>query len=87
MKPVPKLELTDEQVVELILQLPPERQRAVLQILNATRDAWWARIVAEGEQQMRRLCAERGLNWDSMTEEEREAFIDDLIHEDRACAQ
>ncbi len=87
MKPVPKLELTDEQVVELILQLPPERQRAVLQILNAARDAWWARIVAEGEQQMRRLCAERGLNWDSMTEEEREAFIDDLIHEDRACAQ
>ncbi len=84
---MPKLELTDEQVVELILQLPPERLKAVLQILNAKRDEWWARIVAEGEQQMRRLCAERGLDWDLMTEEERKAFIDDLIHEDRACAQ
>lgn len=35
---------------------------------------------------MRRLCAERGLNWDAMTEEERESFVDDLIHEYRTCA-
>jgi TRAP-type C4-dicarboxylate transport system substrate-binding protein len=83
---MPKLELSDEQIVELILQLPPERQRAVLQMLSAARDAWWQRVLAEGEQQMRRLCAERGLNWDAMTEEEREAFVDDLIHEYRACA-
>jgi len=83
---MPKLELSDEQIVELILQLPPERQRAVLQMLNAARDAWWQRTIAEGEQQMRRLCAERGLNWDTMTEEERESLVDDLIHEYRACA-
>jgi hypothetical protein len=38
---------------------------------------------AEG--QLRRLCAERGLDWDAMNEEERETFIDDLIHEDRKC--
>jgi TRAP-type C4-dicarboxylate transport system substrate-binding protein len=83
---MPKMELSDEQIVELILQLPPERQRAVLQMLSAARDAWWQRVLAEGEQQMRRLCAERGLNWDAMTEEERESLVDDLIHEYRACA-
>jgi TRAP-type C4-dicarboxylate transport system substrate-binding protein len=84
---MPMLELSDEQIVELIMQLPPERQRAVLQILNAARETWWQRILAEGEQQLRHLCAERGLNWDSMTEEEREALIDDLIHEYRAYDQ
>jgi hypothetical protein len=55
-------------------------------MLSAARDAWWQRTIAEGERQMRHLCAERGLNWDAMTEEEREAFVDDLIHEYRACA-
>jgi TRAP-type C4-dicarboxylate transport system substrate-binding protein len=84
---MPKLELSDEEIAQLVMQLPPERQRAVLQILNAARDAWWQRILAEGEAQLRRLCAERGLNWDSMTEEEREALIDDLVHEYRMCDQ
>ena len=37
------------------------------------------------EEQLRRLCAERGLNWDTMSSEQRESFIDDLIHEDRPC--
>ena len=40
-------------------------------------------MVIDGEQQMRRLSAERGLSWDEMTEDEREAFVDVLIHEDR----
>ena len=71
---MPKMELSDEQIVELILQLPPERQRAVLQMLRAARDAWWQRVLADGEQQMRHLYAERGLNWDAMTEEEREWY-------------
>jgi hypothetical protein len=83
---MPKMDLSDEQIVELILQLPPERQRAVLQMLSAARNAWWQRTIAlRGSSQMRHLCAERGLNWDAMTEEERESFVDNLIHEYRAC--
>ena len=38
------------------------------------------------EAQLRQLCASRGLDWDAMTEVERENFVDDLIHEDRECA-
>ncbi|MXZ11538.1 MAG: hypothetical protein F4Y79_19110 [Gemmatimonadetes bacterium] len=37
------------------------------------------------EAQFRKLCASRGLDWDTMTEAERENFVDDLIHEDREC--
>ena len=36
---------------------------------------------------LRQLCTDRGLDWDAMTEAERENFVDDLIHEDRECNQ
>ena len=39
------------------------------------------------EAQFRRLCTERGVDWDAMTETDREQFVDDLIHEDRECSQ
>ena len=37
------------------------------------------------EAQFRQLCTSRGLDWDEMTETDRENFVDDLIHEDREC--
>lgn len=39
------------------------------------------------EAQFRQLCTSRGLDWDAMTETDRERFVDDLIHEDRECVQ
>ncbi len=42
--------------------------------------------MADAETELRRLCADRGLNWDTMTESERENFVDDLVHEDRECS-
>ncbi len=83
---MPTLELTDEQVLELVKQLPPERQRAALIALAAGTEK---RAERRGfaQAQLRRLAAERGLDWDKMTEDQREAFIDDLMHEDRACGQ
>jgi hypothetical protein len=35
------------------------------------------------EAQLRRVATERGLDWDKMSEEDREALIDHLVHEDR----
>ena len=80
---MPTPELTDQQVVELVRQLPPERKRAAL--LALAEDAALRRHerMAYAEAQLRRLCAGRGLDWESMSEDEREAFVDDLVHEDR----
>ena len=39
------------------------------------------------EVQLRCICARRGLDWDKMSENQRETFIDDLMHEDRPCGQ
>jgi hypothetical protein len=82
---MPTLELTDEQVLQLVKQLPPERQRAALLALAAGAAAHRADRMKYAEEQLRRQSAKRGLDWDDMSEEEREAFSDDLIHEDRSC--
>lgn len=36
----------------------------------------------EEEQKLLTFCSERGLDWDKMTENEREVLIDKLMHED-----
>lgn len=73
--------LTDEQVVQLVLQLPPQSKRRVLIDLTAERDAWWQTMAREGEMDMRRQAAARSLDWDAMSEPDRERFVDTLLHE------
>ncbi|MDE0184680.1 MAG: hypothetical protein OXP71_04405 [Candidatus Poribacteria bacterium] len=46
-------------------------------------DSWHQWLDEQREAQFRQLCAARGLNWDTMTETERQDFVDDLVHEDR----
>ncbi len=82
---MPTLELTDEQVMELVRQLPPERKRVALIALaadSAARREFRLGMVEDG---LRKAAAQRSREWDRMTEDEREAFVDDLIHEDRRC--
>ena len=84
---MPSVELTDEQVVQLVRQLPPERQReALLALANGAAERRDDRI-RFAEEQLRRRSAERGLDWEKMSEDQREAFVDDLIHEDRPCGR
>ena len=82
---MPLVELTDEQIVELVRQLPPERKRAVLIALASDSTARRELRMGLAEDGLRNACAQRGRDWDRMTEDEREAFIDDLVHEDRPC--
>ena len=79
------VELTNEQVIELVRQLPAEAKRQVLLALAGDARARGGERMALAEEQLRRRAAERGLNWDAMADEERQALVDDLIHEDRPC--
>ena len=74
------LSLTDEQVVQLVKQLPPTSKRRVLADLTAERDQWWQTAAQEGEKDLRRLAGVRWLDWDTMSEAQRESFVDDLLH-------
>ncbi len=50
-------------------------------------EASQAELMGYVETQLRELCASRKLDWDAMTEADRENFVNDLIHEDRECIQ
>jgi hypothetical protein len=77
---MPTLELSEAQVVELVKQLPPERQRAALLALAVGASQRREERMQYAERQLRRVSAERGLEWDTMSEDQREDFIDDLLH-------
>jgi dolichol-phosphate mannosyltransferase len=51
------------------------------QAISAKRETWWSDTVKTGQERLRQICAERGMNWDSMSEVEREAFVDKYLHE------
>ena len=76
------LELTDEQVLSLVRQLPSARKREALLALAEDAEARHDERMRFGEAQLRRLCAERKLNWDSMSEDQREEFVNQLLHEE-----
>jgi hypothetical protein len=83
---MPTLQLTDEQVFDLVKQLPPLQQAALFKILLMQQWSEWEDLSRYGQERVRQVAAQRGYDWDTMTEDEREAFIDTLVHEDRQCA-
>ena len=76
------LTLTEEQVMELVRQLPADRQEALLQYLLLNRWPTWVGLSDDIRESVRSAARQRGRDWDSMTEDQREEFVDDLLHED-----
>ena len=76
------LTLSDEQVIELVKQLPVGQQVEVFRFLLLQQWGEWESLSRYGAEKARLVAQEKGLDWDAMTEEQREAFIDDVVHED-----
>lgn len=74
--------LSDEQVIELVKQLPVGQQVEVFRFLLLQQWGKWESLSRYGAEKARLVAQERGLEWDEMSEEERETFIDDVVHED-----
>jgi predicted Fe-S protein YdhL (DUF1289 family) len=77
------VEVSESQVVEWVQQMSPKAKHEVLRALIPRLDAFEA-LVDYGGERIRSLCAKRGLDWDSMTEQDRERLIDELLHENGA---
>jgi hypothetical protein len=73
--------LTDQQVIDLVKQLPTSAKQRVLKDLTSERDQWWNNTAKEGEARMRAMAQERGVEWDKLSESDRERFVDKLLHE------
>ena len=81
------VELTTDQVVGFVQQMPAEERRTLLLAIAEQAAANREARIDYAEAQLRQLCTDRELDWDAMTEAERENFVDDLIHEARKCNQ
>ena len=75
------LEIPESQVVEWVEQLSSEAKQSVLRALIPRLDEF-EDLVDYGSQRARALCAERGWNWEGLTDEERQRLIDQLLHEE-----
>jgi hypothetical protein len=83
---MPTLTLTHAQVIELVSQLSADQQAALLQSLLTKQWSTWIELSQYGAERVQRAAGQRGRDWDAMTEDEREAFLDDVVHENRQCS-
>jgi len=75
------LELTDRQVLSLVRQLPAKRRRVALLALAQEAQASRAERMSLGEARLRRAATKHGLKWDRLSEDQREEFVNRLLHE------
>ncbi|AKV65410.1 MULTISPECIES: hypothetical protein [Microcystis] len=78
---MPNLTLSNEQVIELVKQLPEAQQQELFRFLIQRQWGNMEAITDYGSQQAKIVAEERGYDWETMTEEEREEFIDEIVHE------
>ena len=73
------LPIEESRIIKLASQLSPRGKRAILLTLVPHLDELEA-LVDYGDERIRALAAERGLDWESLSESERETLIDNLLH-------
>lgn len=75
------LTLRDDQVLDLVRQLPDARRAWLFQRL--IQDEWpaWTELSAYGTDRIRAVATARGLDWDRLTDGEREELVDAILHE------
>jgi hypothetical protein len=83
---MPTLDLTEEQAVELLKQLPSRQQDVLFRYLLTRRWPRWETASRRAMERIREIASECGVDWEHLSEEEREAFVDDIVHEGRLTA-
>jgi len=78
---MPHVTLTNDQVIALVRQLPPEQKRTVLLTLAQEAQARGVEQMDYAEARLRAIAATRGVGWDALDEDAREQLIDELLHE------
>jgi hypothetical protein len=79
---MPKLELTVGQVIDLIKQLPQKDKSAVMNALNQESTKSSSNKSEQEEQHLRAVSAQRGLDWDRLSEDDRDVLARKYLHQD-----
>ena len=78
---MPSITLSNEQVVELVKQLPQEQKIEIFRFLLISQWQEWQDLSSYGNDKVKLEAKERGYDWEKMSEAEREEFIDEVLHE------
>ena len=71
----------EEQLREWVGQLASEHRQLLLMMLTEDDQLQGSTRLDFAVSQLRKLCKQRGFNWDRMAETDRESFLDNLIRE------
>ncbi len=74
------LEIPEAQLVEWVQRLSPSVKQSVLRALIPEMDAL-EQLLQYGDERIRDVAAQRGVNWDNLNEQQREKLINDILHE------
>lgn len=74
------IELPEDQIVDMIGRLSAAAKRAILKRL-LLEDERWEAMTSYGGTRMVSICAERGMNWATLDEEQRLQLVDEILHE------
>ena len=76
----------EKDVVNRFQQLPPDGQRRVMLSMFHTDAEGWRRYQAQGNERFRELAAASGIDWDILDDEQRQEFIDGLLHQEHGAS-
>jgi len=74
------LNIPETQLVDLVRKLTPSAKRSVLRALIPDMNEL-DQLVQYGNHRIRAISARRGVDWDSLNEQERQELIDQILHE------
>jgi hypothetical protein len=77
---MPTIEINDEQILRCLDQLSPEGKKTALRQLLGGLERL-DRLVEKNRERLDAVCKARGVDFGRMTEEERERFVDHILHE------
>lgn len=77
---MPSFEIAEERILDSLDQLSPHaRREAVRRLLPSA--LWLHGAVERNRLRIETLTRERGLDWNTLTEEERACLVDEILHE------
>lgn len=77
---MPTIEVNDEQILRCLDQLSPAGRRAAIQKLIGGLERLDL-LMERNRSKLESVCQARGFEFSKLTEEEREALIDEILHE------
>ena len=77
---MPTNTVIENQILQSLDQLSPQARRQAIQRLLPSA-AYLERAIERNRPRMEALAKQRGLDWNALTEDQKEQLIDQLLHE------